>query len=361
MAKKGASNGASQAAKVEREVLEREEENRQTVWAKATEFKARKVEWLWLNRISCAGLTFLDGDPGTGKSSLVCDLAARVSRGRTMPDGSKTQTGSVIMLLGEPDAYTETVPRLRAANANLAKVIIWGQKPGNEIRDLPRFPSSAASLADAIKQHKARLVVIDPYMSFLCAGLSPYNEQDVRLALGPVAQVAQQSGAAILLIRHPNKSTSQKKLYRGGGSLGITAIARTVLWSSDHPADDGKKLLTVIKNNLAAPAPMLAYAIEPVGKSSRVVWHGPVEGLDSDPVEEAEQQGKKTVLEEAKKLLLTALKEGGKSAKELLQEAENAGIGSRTLSNAKAVLHVVSKRKTDPAGKSYWEWRLPKV
>jgi hypothetical protein len=43
------------------------------------------VEWLWEGRIPLGKLTVVDGDPGTGKSALTIDLAARVSTGRVMP------------------------------------------------------------------------------------------------------------------------------------------------------------------------------------------------------------------------------------------------------------------------------------
>jgi putative DNA primase/helicase len=43
------------------------------------------VEWLWEGRIPLGKLTVIDGDPGTGKSTLTIDLAARVSTGRDMP------------------------------------------------------------------------------------------------------------------------------------------------------------------------------------------------------------------------------------------------------------------------------------
>jgi putative DNA primase/helicase len=43
------------------------------------------VEWLWEGRIPLGKLTVIDGDPGTGKSALTTDLAARVSTGREMP------------------------------------------------------------------------------------------------------------------------------------------------------------------------------------------------------------------------------------------------------------------------------------
>jgi putative DNA primase/helicase len=43
------------------------------------------VEWLWEGRIPLGKLTVIDGDPGTWKSALTIDLAARVSTRRQMP------------------------------------------------------------------------------------------------------------------------------------------------------------------------------------------------------------------------------------------------------------------------------------
>jgi putative DNA primase/helicase len=48
------------------------------------------VEWLWEGRIPLGKLTVIDGDPGTGKSALTTDLAARVSTGREMPNPKET-------------------------------------------------------------------------------------------------------------------------------------------------------------------------------------------------------------------------------------------------------------------------------
>ena len=41
--------------------------------------------WLWADRVPCGAITILEGDPGCGKSTLVYDLAARVSTGKRMP------------------------------------------------------------------------------------------------------------------------------------------------------------------------------------------------------------------------------------------------------------------------------------
>ena len=54
---------------------------------------ARPVEWLWPGWIALGKLTVLDGDPGMGKSTLLLDLAARLSRDGLMPDGTVGPVG----------------------------------------------------------------------------------------------------------------------------------------------------------------------------------------------------------------------------------------------------------------------------
>src|SRR5262245_32283288 len=45
----------------------------------------RNVSWLWPGRIALGKLTLVNGDPGAGKSLVMLDVAARVTRGAEMP------------------------------------------------------------------------------------------------------------------------------------------------------------------------------------------------------------------------------------------------------------------------------------
>ena len=63
----------------------------------------------------CWGLTILDGDPSVNKSSLLLDLAARVSTGRKMPDGTGGKKGGVLLLLAEDSLKKTVLQRLQAA------------------------------------------------------------------------------------------------------------------------------------------------------------------------------------------------------------------------------------------------------
>ena len=48
----------------------------------------RQLHWLWEKRILRGKLTLLDADPGLGKSLITLDLAARITTGQPMPDGT---------------------------------------------------------------------------------------------------------------------------------------------------------------------------------------------------------------------------------------------------------------------------------
>src|SRR6202011_835458 len=79
---------------------------------------SEQLHWLWEKRIPRGKLITLDGDPGLGKSLLTLDLAARVTTGRPMPDGTPGVQGSVILIAPE-DGATDTIkPRLEAAGGD---------------------------------------------------------------------------------------------------------------------------------------------------------------------------------------------------------------------------------------------------
>ena len=80
------------------------------------------VRWLWQGYIPLGKVTVLDGDPGLGKSLLTLDLAARVTTGRDMPDGTPGVCGAVVVLSAEDDLADTIRPRLDAAGAIVAQV-----------------------------------------------------------------------------------------------------------------------------------------------------------------------------------------------------------------------------------------------
>ncbi len=55
----------------------------------------QSAQWLWEKRLPLAGITLLDGDHACGKSLLALQIAAAVSSGTPLPDGTPTIQGGV--------------------------------------------------------------------------------------------------------------------------------------------------------------------------------------------------------------------------------------------------------------------------
>src|SRR5262245_18675880 len=93
-------------------------------WTTLAEVQSRPVNWLWDGRIPYAKVTLLDGEPGSGKSLLALDLAARVSRGAAMPHSRVKPAGPAnVVLFNEDDNLADTIrPRLEAAGADLTRI-----------------------------------------------------------------------------------------------------------------------------------------------------------------------------------------------------------------------------------------------
>jgi hypothetical protein len=88
------------------------------------DLQLKRAEWLWLNYVPLGKTALLAGDPERGKSTVAFDLAARVTRGGEMPDGSDGRLGSVIILSDEDDPSDTIGPRLVAAGVDKTKVKI---------------------------------------------------------------------------------------------------------------------------------------------------------------------------------------------------------------------------------------------
>jgi AAA domain-containing protein len=116
-------------------------------------------------------------------------------------------------------------------------------------------------LEKTIKRRKAKLVVLDPLMAVLGRDASASSDQDVREVLIPLAQLAERTECAILIIRHLNKGSSSNPLYRGAGSIGIIGTARIGLIVVRDPDDEQRCIFATTKNNLSKHASHLLYQI----------------------------------------------------------------------------------------------------
>jgi AAA domain len=54
--------------------------------------QAKAINWLWQPRFAIGKVSVLAGDGGQGKSTILCDIASRVTTAERWPDGADNGT-----------------------------------------------------------------------------------------------------------------------------------------------------------------------------------------------------------------------------------------------------------------------------
>jgi hypothetical protein len=133
---------------------------------------------------------------------------------------------------------------------------------------------------------------------------------------------------------------------RISGSIGFTGAARSVLLAAEDPQDDGRRILAVVKNNLAAfPAPW-AYQIVGVELpggilTSKIHWLAEAPEVDPRELLAARDPEERSAREEAEALLREAgVLSAPRLASELQAAATAQGISEKTLQRARRSLRV---------------------
>jgi len=312
------------------------------------------VEWLWPGRVPFGRLTLLDGDPGTGKSQVTLDIAARLSRGCPMPGcDAPTDTAGTVLCSAEDDLASTVRPRLDAAGADTRHVLALSMVPDGDGQRPLTLPDDIALVAEGIERVRARLLVIDPVTAFLTGKADTHKDADVRRVLFQVAELASATGVAVLLVRHLTKTPGGSPLYRGSGSIAFIGAARSGLLVGKDPDDEARRVLAPNKSNLCAPASSLAFHLESSGGVSRVVWDGESRHNAAALVAE---QGDPTALDDAKDALRAILADGPLTANEVRRRVSSEGVSWATALRAKKALGIDPKKSGLRGG---WTWGLP--
>ncbi len=317
---------------------------------------AERVTWLWQSRLPAGKLTVLDGDPGVGKSTLAVAMAAHVSTGRPWPDGTPCPHGDVLILSAE-DGLADTVrPRLDAAGGDPTRVhALTGVRWVSEDSTTYERPVTLADvdpIRAAVERVRARLVVVDVLMAYLPAGTDSHRDQDVRTVLARLAQLGEDTGCSLLLLRHLNKATGGSPLYRGGGSIGIVGAARSGLLAAIDPDDETRRVLSLTKSNLAPEPESLAYRLTSAPNGCAAVkWEGVTAHRAADLLSRREDDDERGERDEATAWLLDYLQsKGGEAAsRDIYKAARAEGIAERTLKRARHRARVESVRSGFPS------------
>lgn len=334
------------------------------ILTRGSDVQPAAVNWLWNGWLAAGKFHLIGGAPGTGKTTIAAALAGIITSGGCWPDGTRAIAGSVVFWSGEDDNADTLNPRLRAAGADMDKVfVVEGVREGND-----RYPFDPARDMDALRAALAsipdlRLIVIDPIVSVVTG--DSHKNAEVRRALQPLVDLAEQQRCALLGVTHFSKGTSGRDpVERITGSLAFGALARLVMVTAKQEAEGERPERRVIlraKSNNSPDGGGFVYDLqqgELTGyhgvSASSVLWGESIHGTARELLAEAEQlDDEHDAIGDAVGFLHSVLAMGARSVNDLKVEAKAAGIAWRTLERAKKKASVAARKNGMSTG---WEW-----
>lgn len=310
-----------------------------------SEVQSQEIEWLWYPFIPYGKLTIIQGDPGDGKTTMVLNLAAKLSKGEALDENMKvTEPVNVIYQTAE-DGLADTVkPRLELAGADCERIIVIDESDKS-------LSMVDERLEEAIVRTGARLLILDPIQAYLGGGMDMNRANEARDMTKKLGALAEKTKCAIILIGHMNKASGNKAAYRGMGSIDFFAVARSVLLVGRVEGEPNTRAVVQIKNNHAAFGHPKAFALSEEGFQ----WIGDYEITVDEVLGGIAPKANK--MELAKQMLRElAETQSAVLSNEIFDRADELGISKRTLENAKKELGIRA-RKINNA----WYWELDKV
>lgn len=340
-----------------------ESAQRTPVLISLAEVEPQQLDWLWRNWLPEQMLTILGGYGGDGKSTLLAYLISKLTRGGTLPDGTRAPLTNCLMLAAEDDPAYAIRPRLDLHNADASRVhLLKGTRREDGSQAWPDLRRDADIMRAVISAHDIGLVAIDPLSSYMPKA-DRNSEGDVRDALMPLQVLMEETGVAVIGVMHVGKADVQRRAaQRLLGSTAFTALARTVWMVHDLPDEHQpgagpdetpvkRKVLGVVKANYSIPPRALAWSRPMDGP---LQFHGP-SPVSIDEAFAGTSKVRKQ--DEAEEWLADFLKGGMRRTNDVEAAAERAGISPATLKRARTILGVKSHKGREKGAP--WYLHLP--
>lgn len=296
----------------------------------------RDPEFLWYPYIPKGMITFLEGDPGVGKSWVGMKIASDITNGIQMPGQTHiVEPQNVLMLAGEEDLELAVANRLSKVKADMERVFVTDSK-------FVLNKKGIDELDFLLGKVEAAVVFLDPIQSYVPREIDTNVLTDVYDMLDPLARMARRHNSAFIIVRHLRKGGSANAKHAGIGSIGLTGIARSVMLVQETKG--GNRVMKHVKHSYTERGDSLKFDMGDNGFR----WAGTWDDRESDKVETYSKKHEAMV-----QFLFDTLRDGSKPVIEVYQIATKAGFKPRTLETLKKYAGVESIRIG-----SAWHWQL---
>ena len=310
-----------------------------------SEVDTQTVEWLWKPYIPFGKVTIIQGNPGEGKTTLALCLCAACTNRKPFPLMPEHEPFNVIYQTAE-DGLGDTVkPRLMEAEADLDRVLVIDESK-------QELSLSDERIEKAIRQNGARLIILDPIQAYVGEKTDMNKANEIRPIFRRLAEVAERTACAVILIGHLNKAAGGQSAYRGLGSIDFRAAARSVLLIGRVKREPNIRVIVHDKSSLAPEGKPMAFCLDP---EMGFEWVGEYD-ITADELLSGAGGNTATKTEQAETLILDLLAdENEMTSEEVMKAAAEVGISERTLKTARRNLEtrIEVKRRGNQ-----WYYRL---
>lgn len=325
----------------------------------ASKYNVSEIQWVWEKFLVRGKFHILGGQPGTAKTTIALDIAAKITNGIPFPDGYQIDKPGYVIIWSDEDSVADVLkPRLIAANANLDNVFFIDSVNFGDDQNRSIDPSTdLRHLYNALPDQQIDLIIFDPITS-LIKGDS--NKQiDVRDSLRWVTELAEEKSCAILGITHFTKGTAgTSPVERFTGSIAFSALSRIALSTLTSPNSD-RKVLCIAKSNLGIDRGGFEFIVEQVAISekisaSKIKWLKELDQTADQITNELNRKQDQRLNHTAIEVLQSLLYGGAQESNYVKQTMKSHGYSEKQTRTARGNLQI----KTERNGTQTF-WSLP--
>lgn len=316
-----------------------------------SDIEEEEITWLYYPYIPRGKVTICAAYPGTGKTYLLCYMAACVSTGRSFFNivPFDNAPGKAIYLTAE-DGISDTIKkRLRVCGANMKNIAT--------VLDKTQLMFDSPEIEEYMRDYKPDLMIFDPFQAYIGAEVDMNAPNKTRDRLKHLGALAEKYGVAVVLICHFNKNSKGDAITRVLGSTDIMGICRSYIALGLVPGEDDIKFMSHEKSSLDKRGKTVLFEIDPDNGGIVYLGENYLTMDDYTAIRSKKRAKTAPAVEAAKQFLIDQMPEGQRPAKELYNLGKANHISEMSLKRAREELGIViRKTKTFPAQNI---WILP--
>ena len=311
---------------------------------RGSETQLLDIEWCWKPYLPYGKVSQVVGSGGEGKTTMVLTVAALLSQGIAPPalerghllPSQPCEPVSTFYLTNEDEVADSSLKRFIRAGGDDGRFFYSGEL--QEHMTLKR-----EHLLEVIEKSKCRLLIVDPIQAFLPDGVNMNNTAKMRPLMTMLANVAKETGVAIVLVGHLNKNESSKLINQVGGTADLAASVRSILLVEQSKKDRNMRWVKAIKSNFD----------ESDYTPIRLVMDEDRRLSFEEMEEEEEEDAAPSKTARAEEIIEAMLENGPVPVAEIKAACEAEGISGKTAQRARQNIGAVQDYEN---GVAVWKW-----